>query len=129
LRLSWRHISAFEAEAAQLYAQAMDVEQVRIFANELVKVDQAGSPAATTRRREHASSIVKLFVSSPTIAPIGGTRWAAYNAITEWVDHFSPVRGARNPGEASAARALRAVAAASSAQSMKVEAFRILQTL
>lgn len=54
-----------------------------------------------------------------------GTRWAAYNAVTEYVDHDSKVRG----GDDQSARALRAVTIGSTAQAMKANAFRILQTL
>jgi phage/plasmid-like protein (TIGR03299 family) len=129
LGLSWRYMEAFETEAAALYAAPMDVEEVRDFAAELVKIDQAPSAAARTRRREQVNGIVKLFVSSPTVQPIGGTRWAAYNAVTEFVDHVAPVRGTRNSAEAADARALRAVTTGSSAQLMKVEAFRMLQTV
>ena len=121
-------MEAFETEAATLYATHMAVEEVRDFAAELVKVDQAPSAAARNGRRQQANSIVKLFVSSPTVAPIGGTRWAAYNAVTEYVDHAAPVRGAHNRAEAADARALRAVTTGSSAQTMKIEAFRMLQT-
>ena len=76
-----------------------------------------------------ARGIVKLWTSSPTVAPIAGTRWAAYNAVTEYVDHVAPVRGTRNSADAADARALRAVTTGSSAQLMKVEAFRMLQTI
>jgi hypothetical protein len=116
LGLSWRYMEAFETEAAALYAAPMDVDKVRSFAAELVKVDQAPSAAARTRRRrrEQANGIVKLFVSSPTVQPIAGTRWAAYNAVTEFVDHVAPVRGTRNSAEAADARALRAVTTGSS---------------
>lgn len=69
--------------------------------------------------------IVKRWISSPTIAPNAGTRWAAYNAVTEYVDHYSKVRG----GDDHSARALRAVTIGSTAQAMKANAFRILQTL
>jgi Domain of unknown function (DUF932) len=55
LGLTWRYIDAFEGEAAKLYAAPMDVEQVRGFAAELVKVEQADSDAARTRRREQAN--------------------------------------------------------------------------
>jgi Domain of unknown function (DUF932) len=56
LGLSWRYIEAFEAEAAGLYAAPMDVEEVRDFAAELVKVDQAPSTAARTRRQTASSN-------------------------------------------------------------------------
>jgi phage/plasmid-like protein (TIGR03299 family) len=128
LKLSWRYIEAFEAEAAKLYAAPMDTEQVRAFADTLLEVYSAGTEATATHRRERASGIVKLWSSSPTIAPIAGTRWAAYNAVTEYFDHVVPIRGARTLADASAARALRSISAASSAQSMKARAFSMLQT-
>ena len=57
------------------------------------------------------------------------TRWAAYNAVTEFCDHVVPVRGARTASDASATRALRGITAAGSAQSLQAKAFRMLQTL
>ena len=72
--------------------------------------------------------IVKRWISSPIIGterwhPLGV--WAAYNAVTEYLDHYSKVRG----GDDQSARALRAVTIGSTAQAMKANAFRILQTL
>ena len=49
--------------------------------------------------------------------------------MTEYVDHLTPVRGARTSADAADARALRAVTTGSSAQLMKVEAFGMLQTI
>jgi hypothetical protein len=127
LKLSWRYIDAFETEAAWLYAQPMDTDHIRHFADTLLEVDAAGTEATARHRRERASGIVKLWNSSPTIAPIAGTRWAAYNAVTEHLDHTVPIRGARTASDASAARALRGITG--STQSMKAQAFRMLQTL
>jgi hypothetical protein len=72
--------------------------------------------------------IVKRWISSPIIGterwhPLGV--WAAYNAVTEYVDHYNKARG----GDDQSARALRAVTIGSTAQAMKANAFRILQTL
>ena len=46
LKLTWRYIDAFEAEAAALYAAPMDTDDMRRFANKLLDVD-----AASTRPR------------------------------------------------------------------------------
>ncbi|WP_428339069.1 DUF932 domain-containing protein [Mycobacterium sp.] len=127
LKLTRRYIEAFEAEAAALYAQPMDTEQMRHFAHTLLEVDAAGTAATARHRRERAHGIVTLWTSSPTITPIAGTRWAAYNAVTEYLDHVVPVRGARTLTEASAARALRGVHG--STGSLKAQAFKMLQTL
>jgi phage/plasmid-like protein (TIGR03299 family) len=128
LKLSWRYIDAFEAEAAALYDQPMDTDEIRQFADTLLEVSSAGTAATARHRRQRARGIVKLWTSSPTITPIAGTRWAAYNAVTEYLDHVVPVRGARNNGDASTARALRTITAAGSAQSLQAKAFRLLQT-
>ncbi len=101
---------------------------MRRFAGELVDVDGAESKTTARNRRDTANAIVKLWVSSPpTVAPpIAGTRWAAYNAVTEYVDHYSKVRAAGDP---QSVRALRAVTGGSTAQTLKTNAFRMLQTL
>jgi Domain of unknown function (DUF932) len=125
LKLSWRCQHAFEEQAAQLYSQSMDIDQMREFAAELLEVDKAHSRTAARNRSQRAGSIVKLWTSSPTVAPIGGTRWAAYNAVTEYVDHYAKVR---TSGDQAAARALRAVTIGSAAQTLKARAFRLLQT-
>ena len=129
LKLSWRYIEAFEAEAAKLYAAPMDTDQMREFAHALLEVDSATTEATVRHRRDRAAGIVKLWTSSPTITAIAGTRWAAYNAVTEFCDHHVGVRGARTPADASAARGLRTITAAGSAQSLQASAFRMLQTL
>lgn len=125
LRLTWRYMKEFEAEAAELYSQPMDTDDMRTFAHRLINVDDATSVAGKNTRRQQANAIVKLWTSSPSITPIAGTRWAAYNAVTEYVDHYATVRGRSNHD---ATRALRAVTIGSGAQKLKADAFRILQT-
>ncbi|GAB5899009.1 DUF932 domain-containing protein [Mycolicibacterium mageritense] len=125
LRLTWKYIKAFETEAAELYAQPMDLDQMRAFTDDLLNVESAPTAATKNTRHQQARAIVKLWTSSPTIAPIAETKWAAYNAVTEYVDHYSTVRGR---GNAETTRALRAVTIGSSAQTLKTQAFRMLQT-
>jgi phage/plasmid-like protein (TIGR03299 family) len=129
LKLTWRVIDVFEAEAAALYATAMDTDDMRRFANTLLDVDAAPTAAKVRHRREKAAGIVTLWTSSPTIAPIAGTRWAAYNAVTEYLDHVEPVRGAKTSAAAAQARAMRNISTAASTTSLKAQAFRMLQTI
>ncbi len=75
LKLSSRYMAAFEDEAAALYAAPMDLDEMRHFAAQLVDVEGAVSTGAARNRRDTARSIVKLWVSSPTVAPgdpVGG---------------------------------------------------------
>jgi hypothetical protein len=70
LKLGSRYMAAFEDEAAALYAAPMDLDEMRHFAAQLVDVEGAISTGAARNRRDTARSIVKLWVSSPTVAPI-----------------------------------------------------------
>lgn len=49
-----------------------------------------------------------LFTHSPNLDAVRGTRWAAYNALVEWADHYRPVGHARRPAEGQEATMLRA---------------------
>jgi Domain of unknown function (DUF932) len=52
-------------------------------------VGSAGS-AVQHRRHDglHLGGALSGARRGPTIAPIAGTRWAAYNAVSEYVDHL-----------------------------------------
>ena len=47
--------------------------------------------------------------------------------VTEYLDHYQPVRGARTAGAAADTRALRALTPGSGADTLKLDAFRMLQ--
>ena len=63
-----------------------------------------------------------LWRHSPTGEVIRGTRWGAYQAVTEYTDHFAPVADKRNPA---AARAERAITSANVA-AVKTRAFELV---
>ena len=118
LGLAFKYEEAFEAEAQALFATPFSVDEAKAFSEELVELSKAErDSAAATRRQNEANAILKLFVESPTIAgtPVAGTKWGAFNAVTEYVDHFQGVRGAGDDAELQGIlRATRALASASS---------------
>ena len=126
LKLSSRYMAAFEDEAAALYAAPMDLDEMRHFAAQLVDVEGAISTGAARNRRDTAARSSSCGCPAPPWRPIAGTRWAAYNAVTEYVDHYAKVR---TTGDQRTARALRAVSVGSTAQALKTRPFRMLQTL
>lgn len=128
LGLAFQYEAAFEAEARALFEQPFSVDEMTGFAHELVSVGKAKAEqdsAAATRRANEANSIVKLFVSSPTIAgtPVAATKYGAYNAVTEWIDHYAGTRGA---SDAAVGRATRTVSLAMGDGGMKTDAWRLL---
>ena len=106
LGLAWRYMDAFETEAVALYAAPMELDHLRDFAARLVKADdKTASVTARRGRQQQASSIVKLWTSSPTLAPILScqlrmTRASCAGRCVEnaFVTHRSPLpRSCRSP--------------------------------
>jgi phage/plasmid-like protein (TIGR03299 family) len=83
----------FAAAAQKMMDQPMvDAEFAKIVAGLwAVKPDATGKVA--DRKREIQAEVLDLFQTSPTMDQIRGTRWAGYNALTEYLDHFRPVKG------------------------------------
>ena len=72
-----------------------------------------------TARRDH--ELAYLFHDADTNRAIRGTRWVAYQAVTEYLDHYTPVGPKR---DAVKVRAERAISDTSTAQ--KAHAFDLL---
>jgi phage/plasmid-like protein (TIGR03299 family) len=131
LGLTLAYQKSFEDEVRELFAQPFSTEEAKGFIEELTALGQAEMGSATaTRRQNEANAILKLFVESPTIAgtPVAGTKWGAFNAVSEYVDHFQSVRGGKDDVEVEGIlRATRTLtSAASSSSGLKVSAWQLL---
>lgn len=84
-----------------------DEAWLRAVLNDVFGVKEAETELARNGRIERASQVVELMRTSPALTPWAGTAYAAYNAVTEWGDHFMPVTG---KGDAATKRAMRTVA-------------------
>ena len=124
LGLAFRYEEAFEAEARALFEQPFSVDEAKSFTEELVELSKAErDSAAATQRQNVSNAILKLFVESPTIVgtPIAGTKYGAFNAVTEYCDHFQGVRGAGDDADAqSILRANRTLAMATAKPSSRL---------
>lgn len=93
LDLTFNYLEGFQAEATRLIETEMTL---RTF--EKIVLREWGAPedaarATQTRADAKVAEMVRLFEEADTQENIRGTAWAGLNAITEWADHFSPVRG------------------------------------
>jgi hypothetical protein len=78
--------------------------------------DDASEPAKRNHRQRQAA-LRYLIRDADTQAAIRGTRWAGYQAITEYLDHYAPAKTVE-------LRANRAVAGP--AAELKTRAFELL---
>ncbi|WP_201260918.1 DUF932 domain-containing protein [Embleya scabrispora] len=110
LGLTWAWVDAFEAEA-----QRMIETELRRAEFDSIVADLFPEPTVRTPRRlrHHAGVVGALgaLLTAPTMAGIEGTRWAGYQAVTEYLDHHAAVSGGKTRGEdfAADARAVRTV--------------------
>lgn len=84
---------AFQEKAQAMIDTAMvDAEFDKIISRLwAVKPDAEG--VAAERRRAIQDEVRAIYHDSPTLDGVRGTRWGAYSAVTEWLDHFRPVKG------------------------------------
>jgi phage/plasmid-like protein (TIGR03299 family) len=93
----------FAAAAQAMMDQPMvDAEFAKIVAG-IWKVDPEATGKVADRKRETQAQVIDLYRNSPTLEGIRGTRWAGYNALTEYLDHYRPVKGQEDVARAEGA--------------------------
>lgn len=129
LKLVWESVDTVDAEFKRMSEIPVTHKEASDFTERLFALDSVDpDSAAATHRRNKAGMVLNLFENSPTISPISGTRYALYNAVTEYVDWYANVRGAGDSEQARQdARALRAIRDLETSGSLKSQAFALLQ--
>lgn len=108
LEFSFNYLDGFQEQAYQMMNTTLsDAEFSEIIRREFGPKE--GAPAPTvTRRENHLAEMEYLFTQAETQKDVRGTVWAGLNAITEWADHFAPVRTG-DVGDDVAARSQKAI--------------------
>jgi phage/plasmid-like protein (TIGR03299 family) len=122
LGLTFAYMDAFQAEAERMLGQAMTEAQFVAITRSLWPVEDGASARTRSNAARRESSLRHLFVEGDTNATIRGTRWAAYQTVTEYLDHYAPVDGAR---DAATVRAERVVSGQTN--ELKSRAFDLLR--
>lgn len=93
LDMTFNFLDGFQVEAEQMINTTLTQSRFEeIIAKEFGPQEDA-APAAITRAEKKVDKLNELFADAMTQDGIRETAWAGYNAIIEWVDHFSPTRG------------------------------------
>lgn len=106
LGFTFDYLDGFQEEADQLVqVQLTQAKFEQLIQRNFGVPDSAPAPTIT-RTQNKLDQMAELFSDSFT-SPVGGTAWAGLSALTEWYDHYSPVRAA--PGEEATARGRKAL--------------------
>lgn len=122
LGLTWRYVSEFEAEAEKMIQQTMTDAQFWALVEGIYGAPEATTARTVNRVNERNAQLAALWAGAPTQSGIRGTRWAGYQAIAEYVDHYSPVRTKQH--DKNSARAARLLTAPEPAN-LKARAWRL----
>ncbi len=122
LGLTFKYAEVFEREAEQMIAQSLTDAQFAQIIGKLWTTESESKRSATITANR-TDVLTGLFADAPTNANIRGTRWAGYQAVTEYLDHFAPVAGGTDT-----ARAER-VATGGTVTTVKARAFEMLAAL
>ncbi|AYP70075.1 hypothetical protein I5G62_gp89 [Mycobacterium phage CRB2] len=93
LGITFSYIDTYATEMEALVKAERDEAWVRAVLNDVFDVSKAESDRAKVSRTATVSKVMELMRVSPSIKPFEGTAYAAYNAVTEYADHFMPVLG------------------------------------
>lgn len=104
LGLTFKYLEGFQNEANMLIDQSYtDAEFEKLMTQLVGEVTEDTSKRSATRLADVRHDLMWSYTQSPTNAAIRGTKWGAYQAVTEWADYLYPVRG----GNLDEKRALR----------------------
>jgi phage/plasmid-like protein (TIGR03299 family) len=107
LGITFAYVEAFEAEAEKMIQQTMVDRQFAAMTADLFGVTDADAPVRVRKAaRQRVATLAHLWHDAPTQKTIAGTRWAAYQVVTEYVDHYAPVRTKADQATARAQRVL-----------------------
>ena len=94
LGLTLGYFDAFEKEVQSLFAAEITDKQFNdIITKVYPKPADDASKIAKTKWDNKMVTLSDLYFNSPTNANIKGTKWGAFNALTERLDYFRPTRG------------------------------------
>lgn len=82
-------MNLFQRQGQELYRRQMTTHAMRDFAAELMPASEG---KASPRLEGQRGKVIDLFENGQGIWGVRGTRWAAFNAVTEYVDHSRPTR-------------------------------------
>jgi phage/plasmid-like protein (TIGR03299 family) len=94
LGLALGYFDQFEVEAKALFEQSItDAEFSKLIQTIYPKPDKDAAKVALTKWENKVVLLDDLYHNSPTNATIKGTKWGAFNALTERLDYYRSGRG------------------------------------
>lgn len=92
LDFTYAYLDEFHDQAEMLVNTTMTQMQFEAIIHEEFAAYEDQPASVITRAQNKIDEMSRLFSDSETHADVRDTAWAGLNALTEWYDHYSPVR-------------------------------------
>ncbi len=92
LGLMWKYMGAFEQAAERMLHEALTMREFEQVVEQVWPVKDNASEKTQRNAKERLGTLKYLIREADTQKAIAGSRWAGYQAITEYLDHFQPAK-------------------------------------
>jgi phage/plasmid-like protein (TIGR03299 family) len=92
LGLMWKHFTAFQAEAEKMLNETLTLGEFDQIVAGLWPLADNATQVSRNNAKQRTATLRYLIRDADTQATIKGTRWAGYQAITEYLDHYAPAK-------------------------------------
>ncbi|SDP96392.1 phage/plasmid-like protein TIGR03299 [Actinopolyspora xinjiangensis] len=90
LGLMWDYCEAFENEAERMINAELSTDGFREVIDQVWPLESNPSSRTRNNAERRTTALLRLWREADTQQSIRGTRWAGVQAITEYLDHYSP---------------------------------------
>lgn len=108
LEFTFDYLDGFQAEAYRMVNTELTDAAFHQIITEAYGSKEDTPQITATRRDNQVAEMMHLFTTASTQAEVRNTVWGGMNAVTEWADHYSPVR-AGGGGANDTARSRKAI--------------------
>jgi phage/plasmid-like protein (TIGR03299 family) len=92
LGLMWKYLDTFEQAAERMLHQAMTTREFENIVAQVWPVKDNASDTTVRNAKQRLGTLKYLIREADTQKAIAGSRWAGYQAITEYLDHYQPAK-------------------------------------
>lgn len=90
--LMWRHFDAFQTAAERMINETLSMGEFEKITDQLWPLPDNPTDTARNNHKKRGATLRYLIRDADTQHGITGTRWAGYQAITEYLDHYTPAK-------------------------------------
>ena len=92
LGLMWKYLDTFQAAAERMLDAEMTMREFEKIVAQVWPVPDTASEKTRNNAKQRLGTLKYLIRESDTQKTITGSRWAGYQAVTEYLDHYQPAK-------------------------------------